>query len=153
MICMGTIDLKKYTSHYEKLKRIFERTLHLIDHYQIHELAIESPFYGKNIQSMLKLGRAQGVAMSAALSRALPIFEYAPRKIKLSISGQGNASKEQIAGLMKKMHIIRDIPGNLDATDGLATAICHHYQNGKITGGAPYNSWEEYIRKNPGRVR
>ena len=128
LLTLGFIELHKIKDHYEKLQRIFDRTLMLIDEFKPDELAIESPFYGNNIQSMLKLGRAQGVAISAALHRNLPIFEYAPRKIKQSITGQGNASKEQVARFLQKLLTIEKLPNNLDATDGLAVAMCHFYQ-------------------------
>jgi len=153
VVNLGIISLHKYGNHYLKLQRIFERTIHLIDHYHPDELAIEAPFYGKNVQSMLKLGRAQGVAMTAALSRDIPIFEYAPRKIKLSITGQGNASKEQVAAFLQNLLKLKDIPDMLDATDGLAAAVCHCYQKNVPTAANNAKSWKEYINKNPGRVK
>ncbi len=154
LISMGVIELYKYQDPYVKLQKIFERTLHLIDHHHPDELSIEAPFYGKNVQSTLKLGRAQGVAISAALSRSIPIFEYAPRRIKQAITGQGNASKEQVAALLKHIFNFNEIPDNLDATDGLAAALCHFYQRG-ATAGAPdkMNSWKAFINKNPGRIK
>lgn len=127
LITLGILQLNKFDNHYMKLRRIFERVLGLIDQYHPDEMAIESPFFGKNVQSMLKLGRAQGVAMSAALYRDIPITEYAPLKIKMSITGNGNASKEQVADMLKRMlHIPEEnmLP-QLDATDGLAAALCH----------------------------
>ena len=128
LITIGSIDLSKFDDHYLKLKHIFERTTGIIDEYHPDELAIEAPFYGKNVQSMLKLGRAQGAAIAAALSRSLPIFEYAPKKIKMSITGQGSASKEQVASMLMNIlkFDLKDI--KLDATDGLAEALCHFYQ-------------------------
>lgn len=125
LITLGVIDLKKFGDHYLKLQKIFERTLSLIDEYHPDEIAIEAPFYGKNVQSMLKLGRAQGVAMAAGLYRSVPIFEYAPLKIKLAITGEGKASKEQVASMLQKTLLIKELPKNLDATDGLAAAVCH----------------------------
>ena len=125
----------------------------LYDEFHPDELAIEAPFYGKNVQSMLKLGRAQGVAISAALSRSLPIFEYAPSKIKMSITGQGNASKEQVAILLQKILKIKELPKDLDATDGLAAALCHFYQSNTIKPDKAFNSWKDFINKNPGRVK
>jgi crossover junction endodeoxyribonuclease RuvC len=125
----------------------------LIDEFHPEELAIESPFYGNNVQSMLKLGRAQGVAISAALHRDLPIYEYAPRKIKQSITGQGNASKEQVAGLLQKILKINDMPGNLDATDGLAVAMCHFYQKKSMVTKGEYKNWSDYLHKNPQRLK
>ena len=125
---MGIFDLSKLKTHELKLKKIFESTLNLIDEYQPDELSIEAPFFGKNVQSMLKLGRAQGVAMAAALYRDIPIFEYSPKKIKKSITGNGNASKEQVAKMLQSLLNIKDLPKHLDASDGLAAAICHYFQ-------------------------
>lgn len=150
---MGVIDLKKAGDHYMKLRKIYEATLGLIEQYLPDEVAIEAPFYGKNVQSMLKLGRAQGVAMAAVLARDVPVFEYAPRKIKLSITSAGDASKEQVAGMLARMFNLQEIPKNLDATDGLAVAVCHFYQQGVEQKKPGAKSWEEYIRKNPGKIR
>ena len=152
MIAMGVLDLRKIKDHYLKLQKIFERTLQLIDEYKPDELAIEAPFFGKNVQSMLKLGRAQGVAMAAGLYRQIPIFEYAPRKIKIAITGSGGASKEQVAAILKGMFKLKEIPAMLDATDGLAAAVCHFYQNTALTGGKSFNSWKDFVNKNPGRL-
>ena len=153
LVTIGAIELSKYGDHYLKLKHIFERTLGIIDEYHPDELAIEAPFFGKNVQSMLKLGRAQGAAIAAALSRSLPIYEYAPRKIKMSITGQGAASKEQVASML--MHILKfkETKMKLDATDGLAAALCHFYQSGNPQGEKPFSGWKDFIKKNPGRVR
>lgn len=153
LIVLGVIELKKITDHYTKLKRIFDRVTSLIDQYHPDEMAVEAPFFGKNVQSMLKLGRAQGVAISAALSRSIPIFEYAPRKIKMSITGQGNASKEQVAILLKNLLKIKELPSDLDATDGLAAAMCHFYQTNVPTTAKTFNSWKDFMNKNPGRVK
>lgn len=153
LIALGVIELKKYTDHYTKLKKIFDRVLSLIEQYHPDEMAVEAPFFGKNVQSMLKLGRAQGVAISAALSRAIPIFEYAPRKIKMSITGQGNASKEQVALLLKSLLKIKELPKDLDATDGLAAAMCHFYQSNVPVAAKSFNSWKDFINKNPGRIK
>ena len=153
LLTLGYIELHKIKDHYRKLHRIFERTLMLIDEFHPEELAIESPFYGNNVQSMLKLGRAQGVAISAALHRNLPIFEYAPRKIKQSITGQGNASKEQVAKLLQKILQINEMPKNLDATDGLAVALCHFYQKNSLVSKKEFKDWNDYIRKNPDRIK
>jgi crossover junction endodeoxyribonuclease RuvC len=152
MVTMGVLKLSKYDDHYLKLKKIFERVVNLIDTYHPDELAIEAPFYGKNVQSMLKLGRAQGVSMAAALSRSLPIFEYAPLRIKQAITGRGNASKEQVALFLKHYLKLTEAPEYLDATDALAAAVCHFFQKQNLvaTGGA--KSWKEFIRNNPGRV-
>ena len=152
-IDMGVIDLKKSGDHYMKLRKIYEGTLDLMEKYLPDEVAIEAPFFGKNIQSMLKLGRAQGVAMAAVLARDVPVFEYAPRKIKLAITGSGEASKEQVAAMLARMFNLQEIPKNLDATDGLAAAVCHFYQKGVPQKKSGSNSWEEYIRKNPGKVK
>jgi crossover junction endodeoxyribonuclease RuvC len=152
LLTLGVIELNKFRDHYVKIRRIFERTLQLIDQYHPDELAIEAPFYGKNVQSMLKLGRAQGAAISAALYRDLPIFEYAPRKIKMSITGQGNASKEQVADILQSLMTITTIPKNLDATDGLAAAVCHFYQRDIPDQGGSYSSWKDFLAKNPDRL-
>ena len=151
LIAMGILELQKIKDPYIKLRKIFERTLSLIDQYHPDELAIESPFYGKNVQSMLKLGRAQGVAISAALYRDLPIFEYAPKKIKMAITGEGNASKEQVANILQRLLNIPEMPSNLDATDGLAAAVCHFYQLELPDTGPSYTSWKDFLNKNPGR--
>jgi crossover junction endodeoxyribonuclease RuvC len=153
LITLGSIDLSKLGDHYLKLKHIFDRTLGLIDEYHPDELAVEAPFYGKNVQSMLKLGRAQGAAIAAALHRSVPIFEYAPRKIKMSITGQGAASKEQVASMLRNILKFREEDIILDATDGLAAALCHFYQTKNPTGDKAFNSWKDFINKNPGRVK
>jgi crossover junction endodeoxyribonuclease RuvC len=156
LLALGVLELHKYDDHYTKLKVIFDRVTGLIDQFNVTELAIEAPFYGKNVQSMLKLGRAQGTAIAAALSRSLDIYEYAPRKIKLAITGQGNASKEQVAALLQKMFAIAEMPSNLDATDGLAAAVCHFYQKEKTPSSSTGNtakSWKEFVNNHPKRVR
>ncbi len=150
---MGVIDLKKEKDPYIKLGMILEKTLELIDLYLPDEVAIEAPFFGKNVQSMLKLGRAQGVAIAAVLSREIPVAEYAPRKIKLAITSAGHASKEQVAAMLARMFKLKEIPSDLDATDGLAVAVCHFYQIESVTKAAGSKSWEDFIRKNPGRVK
>jgi len=153
LITIGAIDLSKFEDHYVKLKYIFDRTIGIIDEYHPDELAIEAPFYGKNVQSMLKLGRAQGAAISAALSRSLPIFEYAPRKIKMSITGQGAASKEQVAAMLMNILKFNLTEIKLDATDGLAAALCHFYQSNHPLKEKNYNSWKDFMNKNPKRVK
>jgi crossover junction endodeoxyribonuclease RuvC len=154
LLSMGVLNLSKLDNPYEKLHKIFERTLSLIDEYKPTELAIESPFFGKNVQSMLKLGRAQGTAIAAALYRKLPVYEYAPRKIKMAITGQGNASKEQVANILQRMLRFDEIPKNLDATDGLAAAVCHFFQNQMVvSSGGKAKSWKEFASKNPGRIK
>ena len=152
MITMGILHLSKLNSHADKLKHIFERTLALIDEYKADEMALEAPFFGKNVQSMLKLGRAQGVAMAAGLYRDIPIFEYAPKKIKMSITGQGTASKEQVAAMLKTLLKINKMPKHLDASDGLAAAVCHYFQNEKISGGKSYSGWGSFLKDNPDRI-
>lgn len=152
-VALGIIDLSKISDQYLKLKNIFDRTISLIDDYHPDDLAIEAPFYGKNVQSMLKLGRAQGAAISAALFRCLPIFEYAPRKIKMSITGQGAASKEQVAAMLIRILKFSDDNLPLDATDGLAAALCHFFQGNTPVQDKSYNSWKDFMSKNPGRVK
>ena len=153
LVTMGVIHLNKLPEHSDKLKRIFERTLQLIDSYHPDEFAVEAPFYGKNVQSMLKLGRAQGVSMAAALYRNTPITEYSPRKIKQSITGSGAASKEQVAGMLQSILKIDQLPKHLDATDGLAVALCHHYQSTNIISGGSKKGWASFISQNPNRVK
>ena len=153
LVTLGSIDLSKSGDHYLKLKHIFDRTLGLIDEYHPDELAVEAPFYGKNVQSMLKLGRAQGAAIAAALYRSVPIFEYAPRKIKMSITGQGAASKEQVASMLMNILKFKEEDIILDATDGLAAALCHFYQSKNPSGDKAYNSWKDFINKNPKRIK
>ncbi|MBI9034473.1 MAG: crossover junction endodeoxyribonuclease RuvC [Bacteroidales bacterium] len=153
LISMGVLKLSKLNDHPSKLRRIFERTLSLIDEYHPDELAIEAPFLGKNIQSMIKLGRAQGVAMAAGLYRDIPIFEYSPRKIKQSITGNGNSSKEQVASMVQTLLNFKEDPKYLDATDGLAIALCHHFQGGSSTTDKSHSSWKSFISSNPNRVK
>ena len=153
LLSMGVLHLSKLNSHELKLKKIFERTLALIEEYKPDELAVEAPFYGKNVQSMLKLGRAQGVAMSAALYRDIPIFEYSPKKIKMSITGNGNASKEQVASMLKSLLDIKKLPKHLDATDGLAAALCHHFQKNTSSDSKSYSGWKSFIAENPKKVK
>ncbi|CAI8436767.1 MAG: Crossover junction endodeoxyribonuclease RuvC [Flavobacterium sp. SCGC AAA160-P02] len=151
-IQMNELLLKKYDDHYLKLKLIFERTLELIDTYNPDEIAIEAPFFGKNVQSMLKLGRSQGVAMAAGLSREIPITEYLPKKIKMAITGNGNASKEQVAFMLKSLLNLKSLPKNLDATDGLAAAVCHFYNSGNISKGKNYSGWGAFVKQNPNKI-
>jgi len=150
---MGVLALNKVEGHELKLKKIFEHTLELIDLHHPDELAIEAPFFGKNVQSMLKLGRAQGVAMAAGLYRSIPIFEYSPRKIKQSITGNGNASKEQVAAMLQTVLQLKSMPKHLDATDAAAAALCHHFQNGdtKKTSRSA-GGWSAFVKSNPKRV-
>ncbi len=153
VVVSGVVDMKKLDNQYLKLQKIFKKTLQIIDQYKPDELAIESQFYGNNIQSMLKLGRAQGVAIAAALERDMPIFEYAPRKIKMSITGTGTASKEQIAILLKNFLTIKSTPRSLDETDALAIAYCHFLQANAIKSENKSKSWGDFIKQNPGRVK
>ena len=147
----GVIHLKKYMGYELKLKKIFERVLGLVDEFNPDEVALEAPFFGKNVQSMLKLGRAQGVAMAAALYREVPITEYAPKKVKQSVTGNGNASKEQVAAMLMQLLKIKEAPKLLDATDALGVALCHHYQGGNDVKSK--KGWSAFITENPGRVK
>jgi len=154
MIAMGVLKLNHAESHYLRLRRIYDRTVELCAEYLPDELAIEAPFFGKNVQSMLKLGRAQGVAMAAALSRDVPITEYEPRKIKLAITGNGAASKQQVQVMLSRMLAIpeAELLPELDATDALAAALCHFYESGKPAVAKP-TSWKDFIARNPDKVK
>ncbi len=154
LITLGVFDLHKIKDHYLTLQTIYREMMVLIEKYNPDELAIEAPFFGKNVQSMLKLGRAQGVAITAALSRDIPIHEYAPLKIKMAITGNGKASKEQVADMMRRFLKIPDelMPKHLDATDGLAAAYCHYLQSNRPTQEKQYRSWKDFIGKNPGKI-
>lgn len=154
LVNIGIIHLKKFDDHYLKLQKIFKRILSIIDEFHPDEMALEAPFFGKNVQSMLKLGRAQGVAMAAGLARDIPITEYAPRKVKMSITGTGTASKEQVAHMLTKLIKMEEMPAFLDETDALAVAVCHHYQSSNpLSGLKEGNSWKDFIAKNPGRAK
>lgn len=150
---LNELKLTQYDDHYVKLRLIFERTIELIDTHHPDEIAIEAPFFGKNVQSMLKLGRAQGVAMAAGLSRQVPITEYSPKKIKMAITGNGNASKEQVAKMLQQTLGLNELPKNLDSTDGLAAAVCHFYNSGKTEIGKSYSGWSAFVKQNEGRVK
>ncbi len=150
LIQYGVIHLSKYEGHELKLKKIFDRVLSIVDEYHPDEVALEAPFYGKNVQSMLKLGRAQGVAMAAALYREIPITEYLPKKVKQSVTGNGNASKEQVAKMLMTLLGIKELPKLMDATDALGVAVCHHFQKGNTT--AKSGSWKNFLSENPGRA-
>jgi len=154
-ISMGIFDLRSEKNHAMKLQSIFDQCSKLIDIYLPDEFAIEAPFFGKNAQSMLKLGRAQGVSMAAALNRNIPIFEYAPRRIKQSVTGRGTATKEQVAGMVKSLLKLETLHSKFDATDALAIAVCHHFNNksGKQQSGEHYNSWQSYVAKNPEKTK
>lgn len=161
-IDMGVVNLKGIKDHFVTLRTIFEEVMGIINKYNPDELAIEAPFYGKNVQVMLKLGRAQGAAIAAAIKRDIPIFEYAPRSIKLAVTGKGAASKEQVAMMAQRLLGINIPQEYLDATDALAIALCHHYHSSspilaasaKGTGGRKKSSgsWEQFVESNPGRV-
>ncbi|MGB3775516.1 MAG: crossover junction endodeoxyribonuclease RuvC [Leeuwenhoekiella sp.] len=152
-IQLNELVLNKYKDPYVKLKLIFERTIELIDTHHPDEMALEAPFYGKNVQSMLKLGRAQGVAMAAGLSRQIPVTEYLPKKIKMAITGNGNASKEQVAKMLQSMLGLKTLPKNLDSTDGLAAAVCHHFNSGRVEVGKSYSGWESFVSQNEKRIK
>jgi crossover junction endodeoxyribonuclease RuvC len=147
----GVIHLSKYKSHELKLKKIFERVTGILVEFLPDEVALEAPFFGKNVQSMLKLGRAQGVAMAAALQKEIPITEYAPKKVKQSVTGNGNASKEQVAAMIQNLLSIKEAPKLLDATDALGVALCHHFQGGNQTSTS--KSWKAFLSENPNRIK
>lgn len=154
LIALGVIKLSKFESHYLRLRRIYDRVLALTEQYLPDEMAIEAPFFGKNVQSMLKLGRAQGVAMAAALSRDVPITEYEPNKIKLAITGNGLASKEQLREMLRRILNIPEesLDIELDATDALGAALCHFYESGKPVASSGPKSWKDFVERNPDRV-
>ncbi|MBA4301265.1 Holliday junction endonuclease RuvC [Algoriphagus alkaliphilus] len=149
----GVIHLKKYETHELKLKKIFERVTGIIDEFLPDTMALEAPFYGANVQSMLKLGRAQGVAMAAALAREIPITEYSPKKVKQSVTGNGNASKEQVAAMLQTLFNLTELPKMLDATDALAVALCHHFHEGRVQTRGRNEGWKSFIEDNPNRVK
>lgn len=155
MMAMGVIDLRKVGDTYMRLGRIFERVTGIIDEYLPDEMAIEAPFFGKNVQSMLKLGRAQGVAIAAAIHHSVPIHEYAPLKIKMAITGRGQASKEQVAGMLQRLLNIREdeMPHFMDATDALGAAYCHFMQMGRPESQVNYRGWKDFVARNHGRVK
>lgn len=153
IVALGVVKTSGFSGHYQKLSHIFERTLYLVDQYKPDETALEAPFFGKNVQSMLKLGRAQGVAMAASLYRGVPIFEYAPLRIKQAITGNGSASKEQVAYFLKQMFGLEITPTELDATDGLAAAVCHYLQMKSPVSEQSFKNWSDFVSKNPGRVK
>lgn len=162
LISIGVIMLDKLENHALKLQSILERNLALIDQYHPDEVALEAPFFGKNVQSMLKLGRAQGVAMAAALHRGIPIFEYAPRRVKQAITGSGNASKEQVAGMIKTLLSLDTLPKDFDATDAMAVAVCHYFSGGieqnlnakaKSKSNAKYTGWKAFVSDNPDKLK
>lgn len=155
-VAFGVFRLDKYDDHYMRLHRIFDRVVSLVAQYLPDEMAIEAPFFGKNVQSMLKLGRAQGVAMAAALTRQVPITEYEPGKIKLAVTGNGQAAKEQVREMLRQILKIPrdrlDVP--LDATDAMGAALCHFYETSRPGGGVRTpKSWKEFVSRNPNRVK
>ena len=153
LLLMGNLKLSKIQNHDERFKKILHRTLSLIKEFEVDEMAIEAPFFGKNVQSMLKLGRAQGVAIAAALHRNIPFEEYSPKKIKQSVTGSGNASKEQVAAMLQRLLDIKELPKYLDATDGLAAAVCHYFQGGVgLHNKSKSGSWKGFINDNPTRL-
>ena len=160
IIRMGVLKLGKLDNQALKLKKIFERMLEIVEEYKPDEMAIEAPFYGKNVQSMLKLGRAQGVAMAAALYRDIPIFEYAPRTIKQTITGNGSASKEQVSKMLQAMLRFGEMPKYFDATDALAAAVCHYLDKGKDVNytkpkkrsASSKSDWAKFVQANPDRL-
>lgn len=153
LISLGIIKLGHLDNHALKLKHIFEKTTSLIAQYLPDCMALEDPFYGKNIQVILKLGRAQGVAMAAALSKNIEIAEYSPRKIKQSVTGNGNASKEQVASMLKSLLNFEESPQFLDATDGLAVAVCHAFQGSSTTQTKNYSGWTSFVKDNTHRLK
>lgn len=154
LISMGIVRMDHLEDHFLKLQRIFQKTIDLLEAYQPDVLAIEAPFYGKNIQVMLKLGRAQGIAMAAALSKSISVCEYAPRKIKQSITGKGTASKEQVAAMLQRLLNFKETPEFLDATDGLAVAVCHSFQRiGEQSQGKSYSGWDAFVKDNKKRIK
>ena len=155
LLLMGNLKLSKIQNHDERFKKILHRTLSLIKEFEVDEMAIEAPFFGKNVQSMLKLGRAQGVAISAALLKDIPYTEYAPKKIKQAITGKGTATKEDVAEMLKSLLKIKKMPDDLDASDGVAAAVCHHYNsnNGIEKNPTNYNSWANFVSKNQDRTK
>ncbi|MCB0503597.1 MAG: crossover junction endodeoxyribonuclease RuvC [Bacteroidetes bacterium] len=154
LVTIGHIHMEKYDDHYDKLSRIFHRVKELIATYQPHEIALEAPIYAQNIQSMLKLGRAQGMSIAAALNSHIPIFEYSPKSVKKSVTGNGNASKESVASMLPHILNTPIDKDQLDATDGLAVAVCHHFQSGRSAApGKKANTWQAFIKEHPDRVK
>lgn len=154
LVNFGVVQLHKLTNHPDKLKRILDRLNGLIEEFKPSEMAIEAPFFGKNVQSMLKLGRAQGVAIAACLNRNIPFEEYSPRRIKQSITGKGNASKEQVAAMLQQILQFKELPKYLDATDGLAVAVCHYYSKGMgAHNSAKSSGWKAFVKDQSHRIK
>lgn len=153
LLMMDVLKLSSRMNNYERLQVIYQKIAEVLRQYQPNEFAIEAPFFGKNVQSMLKLGRAQGVAIAAAVQFGIPVVEYAPRKIKQSITGNGNAGKMQVLRMLQRILNFTEEPKHLDATDALAVAVCHHFQNtGFKNETAAMGGWEDFLKKNPGRI-
>ncbi|MHC5352610.1 crossover junction endodeoxyribonuclease RuvC [Myroides sp. LJL115] len=150
---LNELQLQKVTDPFTKLKKIFERTIELIDTHHPDEIAIEEPFFGVNVQSMLKLGRAQGVAIAAGLSRSIPITTYEPKKIKMAVTGNGNATKEQVAKMLQQLLHLKELPKNLDSTDGLAAAVCHFFNSNRVVGKTSYSGWDAFVKQNQDRIK
>jgi crossover junction endodeoxyribonuclease RuvC len=154
LITLDVIKLQKLGDQTMRLQKIFETVTNLVKEHKPDELAIEAPFFGKNVQSMLKLGRAQGVAMAAGLNFNVPIFEYSPKKIKQSVTGNGNASKEQVSAMMKQLLNITEVQKYFDATDALSVAVCHHFQSkGPAKNKKNYKDWSAFLSDNPDRLK
>lgn len=153
IIISGKLNMSKISSPYEKLQNILKKITHIINEYSPDEMSIEAPFYGQNVQSMLKLGRAQGVAIAAAMNQGVEVFEYSPRKIKQAVTGNGNASKEQIAQMLKSILYIKTLPDTFDETDAIAVALAHFYQRNKISTKQSYSGWGDFLSQNPNRLK
>jgi len=155
MMEMHVLKLSGKKNNHERLQIIYHKVEELIRKFKPHEFAIEAPFFGKNVQSMLKLGRAQGVAIAAAMSAGLTVTEYSPKKVKQSITGNGNAGKEQVWKMLKQLLALKEEPKYYDATDALAVAVCHHFQMNSVIGkmGKGFTGWDDFLKKNPGRIK
>ncbi len=151
---MQVLKLSGKKDNHQRLQLIHQKVVELIIKFKPHEFAIEAPFFGKNVQSMLKLGRAQGVAIAAAMSAGLPVTEYSPKKVKQSVTGNGNADKEQVWKMLRQLLSLKDEPTSYDATDALAVAMCHCFQMNSILAkaGKGFKGWDDFIKKNPGRI-
>lgn len=152
LIKMDVLRLSAKYDAYQKLQKIHDQVTTLIHDFQPHHFAIEAPFFGKNVQSMLKLGRAQGVAIAAAMQAAVPVFEYSPKKVKQSITGNGNSGKEQVMKMLQQLLHFKDVPDYADSSDALAVAVCHHFQENTIIGAGETKNWKSFLAANPGRI-
>jgi len=156
MLEMNVLKLNAKQDNYHRLQLVHETICKLITQFKPHCFAIEAPFFGKNVQSMLKLGRAQGVAIAAAMSAGIQVFEYSPKKVKQSITGNGNADKEQVWKMLQHILLLQNTASSsLDASDALAVAVCHHFQQGvsPISKGKKVNGWKDFMGKNPERIK